>query len=70
MTKAFDKVNHNILFNKLMQRKYSGAVVRTLYNRYSSSGTHATLVHLYYVTEFDKVELGLAYVSSIICFLC
>ena len=37
MTKAFDKVNHNILFNKLMQRKCSGAVVRTLYNWYSSS---------------------------------
>ena len=28
----FDKVNHNILLNKLMQRKCSGAVVRTLYN--------------------------------------
>ena len=37
MTKAFDKVNHNILFNKLMQRKCSGAVVRALYNWYSSS---------------------------------
>lgn len=37
MSKAFDKVNHSILFNKLMQRSCSGAVVRTLYNWYSSS---------------------------------
>jgi len=28
----FDKVNHNILFNKLMQSKCSGGVVQTLYN--------------------------------------
>ena len=67
MTKAFDKVNHNILFNKLMQRKCSGAVVRTLYNWYSSScalvkwDSCYTLVHLYYDAECDKVEFCLQY---------
>jgi len=37
MSMAFDKVNHSVLFNRLMHRKCSGTGVRTLYNWYSSS---------------------------------
>jgi len=39
LSKAFDKVNHNILFQKLMQRNVPGVLVKLLHSWYGCCST-------------------------------
>jgi len=60
LSKAFDKVNHNILFRKLMQRNVPGVLVKLLHSWYgcfqlSLDGARTSLVHFRYNVVLDKV---------------